>query len=87
MTLQSARDVNAAGPGLGLYMCKALCKQMGGNIKLLHKLRPDIGGKAFVLNIEAEILSDDEPIEISIDDGIFSNAIDVTKTKILIFED
>lgn len=24
-TLKSARDINAAGPGLGLYMCKNLC--------------------------------------------------------------
>ena len=24
-TLKSGRDINAAGAGLGLYMCKALC--------------------------------------------------------------
>jgi signal transduction histidine kinase len=24
-TLQSARDINQAGPGLGLYICKSLC--------------------------------------------------------------
>jgi signal transduction histidine kinase len=32
VTLKSARDINAAGPGLGLYMCKCLCVQMGGSI-------------------------------------------------------
>lgn len=53
VTLQSARDINAAGPGLGLYMCRSLCKQMGGNIKLLNKIQPSVGGKAFVLNIKA----------------------------------
>jgi K+-sensing histidine kinase KdpD len=87
VTLQSARDVNAAGPGLGLYMCKVLCKRMGGDIKLIHKLRPSVGGKAFVINIYAKILSEEEPIEIDIDQISFANIIDVTKTKIIIFED
>jgi signal transduction histidine kinase len=31
-TLKAARDVNAAGPGLGLYMCRILCQKMGGGI-------------------------------------------------------
>ena len=31
-TLKAARDVNAAGPGLGLYMCRILCQKMGGEI-------------------------------------------------------
>ena len=34
-------------------MCKCLCVQMGGNIKLLHKIKETIGKKAFVLNVKA----------------------------------
>jgi signal transduction histidine kinase len=58
VTLKSARDINAAGPGLGLYMCKCLCVQMGGNIKLLNKIKETIGKKAFVLNVKAKVLQD-----------------------------
>jgi signal transduction histidine kinase len=57
-TLKYARDINAAGPGLGLYMCKCLCLQMGGDIKLLNNIRPTIGSKAFVLNVAAKALQD-----------------------------
>ncbi len=53
-TLQSARDINAAGPGLGLYMCHILCSKMGGKIKLLSKLRPSVGVKAFVVHVDAK---------------------------------
>lgn len=55
-TLQSARDINAAGPGLGLYMCKCLCQQMGGSINLLNKIKKTVGSKAFVLNVGASAL-------------------------------
>ena len=57
-TLESARKINAAGPGLGLYMCRELCRKMGGEIKLVNDLDKSIGEKAFVLNVEAKVLDD-----------------------------
>ena len=57
-TLESARKINAAGPGLGLYMCRELCRIMGGEIKLVNKIDKSIGEKAFVINVEAKVLDD-----------------------------
>ena len=61
-TLESARKINAAGPGLGLYMCRELCRKMGGEIKLLNKIRKTVGEKAFVLNVAAKVLYPDETL-------------------------
>lgn len=68
-TLKSARDINAAGPGLGLYMCRELCRKMGGEIKLVNKVKKSIGEKAFVLNVKASIarVSTDSPDPIGVD--------------------
>ena len=32
VTLKAARDIYAAGAGLGLYICKCLCKELNGSI-------------------------------------------------------
>ena len=74
-TLQKARDINAAGPGLGLYMCRCLCNQMGGNIKLLNKIEKSVGDKAFVVNLVAPTLSNTIPDEILDMDSIGFQAI------------
>ena len=34
--LKSTKQVNTNGIGLGLYICKQICSNMGGEIKLLH---------------------------------------------------
>jgi two-component system sensor histidine kinase/response regulator len=85
-TLQAARDANTAGPGLGLYMCKSLCQQMGGNLKLFNKIKSTVGSKAFVANISAKTASEHalEPLAL---DEIDLETFDVIKSKILIFED
>jgi signal transduction histidine kinase len=88
VTLKSARDINAAGPGLGLYMCRELCRQMGGEIKLVNKNDTMAGEKAFVLNVRANTVweSIESPDPISLDSKML-RSINVKRSKILIFED
>ena len=54
-TLPSARSTNQAGPGLGLYICRSLCKQMNGEIALCNHIDPEIGVKAFLINVKATV--------------------------------
>ncbi len=61
-TLESARKINAAGPGLGLYMCRELCRQMDGEIKLIIDIDKSIGEKAFVLNVGAKVLFPEDTV-------------------------
>jgi signal transduction histidine kinase len=60
-TLESARKINAAGPGLGLYMCRELCQKMDGDIELVNEIDKSIGEKAFVINVAAKVLAEDVP--------------------------
>ncbi len=41
---------------MGLYMCRELCRQMDGEIKLIIDIDKSIGEKAFVLNVGAKVL-------------------------------
>jgi len=52
-TLKSAKDLNLAGPGLGLYVCKQLCKKLEGDIVCMNKLSDIPGAKAFIISIKA----------------------------------
>jgi hypothetical protein len=70
-------------------MCRELCRKMNGEIKLINNIKKTIGEKAFVLNVAAKALHPDEA-QLSDSfalDEISLNQIDVTRAKILIFED
>ena len=57
-TLRNARDINAAGAGLGLYICKSLCKQLKGKITFMS---PESQCKTvFIAEINAKIGHIDE---------------------------
>lgn len=87
-TLQSARDINQAGPGLGLYICKNLCIQLGGNIVCRNKIDPEIGHKAFIINVKATLPEEEEQEDIELDlDAIDIQPLDIKKKMILIYED
>ena len=40
--LQSAKDINADGAGLGLYISKCLCRELKGKIWLVFNPEPTI---------------------------------------------
>ena len=52
-TLESAKAINQAGSGLGLFICRSVVQAMGGTIHLLNHLDPDVGVNAFLVNIKA----------------------------------
>lgn len=63
---------------------------MDGEIKLLINLDKSIGEKAFVLNVASKVLSDfdETSMKESVDlEQVELKQIDVSKSKILIFED
>ena len=39
-TLKSAKLRDASGAGLGLYICKKLCKELNGDIKVMNDIDP-----------------------------------------------
>ena len=88
-TLKSARDINAAGSGLGLFVSRALTREMGGDVKLMRKIKSQVGEKAFVVNVKARQLDAPAPEQeqqVGLE-SIFVIDNDITKSKILIFED
>jgi hypothetical protein len=62
---------------------------MGGKITLLKELRPSVGVKAFVVHVNAQPRMDpkDSLFDIVEMESIEALAIDVVKSKILIYED
>jgi CheY-like chemotaxis protein len=62
---------------------------MDGELKLINTLDKSIGEKAFVLNVASKALNEDTDLlqqSVGLDE-ISLNQIDVTRGKILIFED
>lgn len=86
-TLESAKEMNAAGPGLGLYVCKQLCKQLEGDIVFENKLSGRAGAKAFVLNIKATEPTDSTTYGSQLDLDSIQLSTVAGQSKILIFED
>ena len=62
---------------------------MDGHIELINKVDKSIGEKAFVLNVAAKVLDvhESQLLEKITLEEISLNQIDVTRSKILIFED
>ena len=54
VTLKAARDIYAAGAGLGLYICKCLCKELNGSIQVINNIDEDLGKTAFMIEISVE---------------------------------
>ena len=57
-TLQEAKDMNAAGAGLGLYVCRKLCKFLDGSCKMISwsGMDPKIYGKTvFLVKVRIEV--------------------------------
>ena len=79
--------MNAAGPGLGLYVCKQLCKQLEGDIVFENKLSGRAGAKAFVLNIKATEPNDSTTYGSQLDLDSIQLSTVAGQSKILIFED
>ena len=83
-TLRNAREINATGAGLGLFICKKLAMELKGGIKALTDLDPKLGGKtAFVVDISAEVAVEETEINV----GDIRIDAYVPLSKILIFED
>ena len=53
-TLETSTTVDYKGAGLRLCICKKLCQELNGNIKVLTKIDPSIGKTAFIVNFKAE---------------------------------
>ena len=51
-TLEAAKEFHKEGAGLGLYVCRLLCKELSGHIFLNKRL--DYGKTGFTVDIRVE---------------------------------
>ena len=86
-TLKTSAIIDQKGAGLGLYICKQLCQELDGNIKVLTKIDPSIGKTAFIVELKAEEVDSQNDSAANLDlDEIQIEHKDIFKSEILIFE-